>query len=109
MDSFVIFELEEVSPVSGDDEIGFAGNCTSEDVVVGKIVFDDIGNDFRCVWSSGGDGALGDFIAEVWWLTSRRVRHIRSPSWRPQSADNGYGAKLPENPANIALSGQSDK
>jgi hypothetical protein len=57
MDSFVIFEWEEVSPVSGDDEIGFAGNCTSEDVVVGKIVFDDVRNDFRCVWSSGGDGA----------------------------------------------------
>jgi len=28
---------------------------------------------------------------------------------RPQSADNGYGATLPENPTNIALSGQNDK
>jgi len=25
----------------------------------------------------------------------------------PGDADNGYGAKLPENPANIALSGQN--
>ena len=32
---------------------------------------------------------LADFIEEFWWLTSRRVRHIRSPPWRPQSADNG--------------------
>jgi hypothetical protein len=48
MDSFVIFEWEEVPPVSGDYEVGFAGNCTSEDVVVGRIVFDDVGNDFRC-------------------------------------------------------------
>ncbi len=48
MDSFVIFEWEEVSPVSGDDEIGFAGNCTSEDAIVGRSVFDDVGNDFRC-------------------------------------------------------------
>jgi hypothetical protein len=47
MDSLVIFEWEEVSPVSGDDEIGFAGNCTSEDVIIGGIIFDDVGNGFR--------------------------------------------------------------
>jgi hypothetical protein len=52
---------------------------------------------------------LVDFIEEFGWLTSRRVKHIRSPSWRPQSADNGYRAKMPENPINIALSGQNDK
>jgi hypothetical protein len=31
---------------------------------------------------------LADVIEEFWWLTSRCVRHIRSPSWRPESADN---------------------
>jgi len=36
-------------------------------------------------------------------LTAGRVRHIRVPvSWRPASAENGHGAKLPENPANMA-------
>jgi hypothetical protein len=41
-------------------------------------------------------------------LTARRVRDITSPSsWRPASADNRYWAKLPENPANTALSGQN--
>jgi hypothetical protein len=29
-----------------------------------------------------------DFLEECGWLTVRRVGHIRSPSWRPQSADN---------------------
>lgn len=29
-----------------------------------------------------------DFIEEFWWLTPRRVWHIRSPPWRPESADN---------------------
>jgi hypothetical protein len=29
-------------------------------------------------------------------------------SWRPVSAANKHRAKLPENPANIALSGQND-
>ena len=50
-----------------------------------------------------------DRIEEFWLLTSRRVRHIRSPSWRRESADNQDRAKLPENPANIALSGQNGK
>jgi len=50
---------------------------------------------------------LADFIEEFWWLTSRRARHRRSPSWRPQSADKGYEAKLPENLTNIVLSGQN--
>jgi hypothetical protein len=31
---------------------------------------------------------LADVIEEFWWLTSRCVRHIRSPSWHPESADN---------------------
>jgi hypothetical protein len=34
---------------------------------------------------------------------------MRSPSWRLEIADNKHGAKLPENPANIALSGQNGK
>jgi hypothetical protein len=41
-------------------------------------------------------------------LTARRVRDITSPSsWRPASADNKHGAKLPENPASMGLSGQN--
>src|SRR5262247_2009869 len=45
----------------------------------------------------------------VGWLTAARVRAIRLPlSWRPVSDDNKNRAKLPENPANIALSGQKD-
>jgi len=52
---------------------------------------------------------LADGIEELGGLTSRRVRHTRSPSWRPAIVDNGYGAKLPENPTNIALSGQNGK
>jgi hypothetical protein len=40
-----------------------------------------------------------EFIEEIEVLTARRVRDITSPSsWRPASADNKYGAKLPENP-----------
>jgi hypothetical protein len=31
-----------------------------------------------------------------------------SVSWRAETADNRYGVALPENPANIALSGQND-
>ena len=50
-----------------------------------------------------------DFIEEFWLLTSRRVEHIRAPSWRLEMADNGHRAKLPENPANIVLSGQNGK
>ena len=50
---------------------------------------------------------LSNFIEEFGWLTSCRVRHIRSPSWRPEIADNRHRAKLPENPSNIALSGQN--
>ena len=52
---------------------------------------------------------LSDFIEEFGLLTARRVRHIRSPSWRPETDNNRYGAKLPENPANIELSGQNSK
>src|SRR6266851_524831 len=48
-----------------------------------------------------------DCIAGFGLLTGSRVRDIRSPSWRPSRAENGYGAKLPENPTNMALSGQS--
>lgn len=47
MDSLVLFEWEEMPPVSGDDEIGFAGECTSEDVIIGRLGFDDVGNGFR--------------------------------------------------------------
>jgi hypothetical protein len=31
-----------------NDDVSFAGNGTSKDVIVGRIVFDDVGNDFRC-------------------------------------------------------------
>jgi hypothetical protein len=37
----------------------------------------------------------------------RRVRRITSPSWCRKIADKWHRAKLPENPANIALSGQN--
>jgi hypothetical protein len=41
------------------------------------------------------------------WLTAARVRDIRLMlSWRPISAANKQRAKLPENHAKIALSGQ---
>jgi hypothetical protein len=52
---------------------------------------------------------LADFIEEFGWLTGHCVRYIRSPLWHPEIADHGQGAKLPENLANIALSGQNDK
>jgi hypothetical protein len=40
-------------------------------------------------------------------LTAARVRDIKFPLlWCPTSADKWHRAKLPENPANIALSGQ---
>jgi hypothetical protein len=48
-----------------------------------------------------------DCIAEFGWLTSRRVRHIRFPQWRPEIADNRHRAKMPENHTNIVLSGQN--
>jgi hypothetical protein len=48
-----------------------------------------------------------DCIAGFELLTAGGVRDITSTlSWRPVSTGNGYGAKLPENPANIALSGR---
>jgi hypothetical protein len=50
---------------------------------------------------------LADCIEELGLLTSRRIRHIRFPQWRPEITDNRHWAKLPENPANIALSGQN--
>jgi hypothetical protein len=49
---------------------------------------------------------LSDFSEEFGRLTSGRVRHTRFPSWHPEMADNRHRAKLPENQANIALSGQ---
>jgi hypothetical protein len=49
---------------------------------------------------------LADFIEEVWQLTSHRVTHIRFPSSCLQLTDNGHWGKMPENPTNIALSGQ---
>ncbi len=50
---------------------------------------------------------LSDCLEECWWLTARRVRYTRSPSWRPELADNGRWAKLPKNPTTIALSRQN--
>jgi len=50
-----------------------------------------------------------DFLEEFWWLTSYRIRHIRSLSCRPAILDNRRQANLPENSTNIALSGQNDK
>jgi hypothetical protein len=50
-----------------------------------------------------------DFIEEFWLLTSRRVRHIRSPLWRLEIAGNKHKAQLPENSANITLSRQNGK
>src|SRR5712692_7851801 len=48
-----------------------------------------------------------DFIERFGVLTARRDRHITSASsWRPASAENGHGAKLPENSTHIILSGQ---
>jgi hypothetical protein len=52
---------------------------------------------------------LADVIEEFGLLTSRRIRHIKVPSWRPEIADNKPWAKLPENPINIALLGQNGK
>jgi hypothetical protein len=50
-----------------------------------------------------------DFIAGWGGLTAARVRDIRLMlSWRPMSAANKHRAKLPENPANVALLGQND-
>ncbi len=31
---------------------------------------------------------VADFIEEFWLLTSRRVGHMRAPSWRLEIADN---------------------
>jgi hypothetical protein len=50
-----------------------------------------------------------DFIEEFWLLTSRRVRHIRAQAGRLEITDKRHRAKLPENPVNIALSGQNGK
>jgi hypothetical protein len=44
---------------------------------------------------------LSHGIEEFGWLTCRRVRHIRSPSWHPEIADNGHWATLPEHPTKI--------
>jgi hypothetical protein len=34
---------------------------------------------------------------------SRNIREQRLPSWCQEIADNGHGAKLPENPPNTVL------
>jgi hypothetical protein len=52
---------------------------------------------------------LSGYIEACWVLTSRRVRPTKSPSWRPELADNRHWAKLPEKQPNIALSGQNGK
>jgi hypothetical protein len=52
--------------------------------------------------------ARSDCIAGFGLLTASRVRDIRpASSWRPASVGNGHGAKLPKNPANIAVPGQN--
>jgi hypothetical protein len=48
---------------------------------------------------------LSHFIEEFGLLTSCHVRHRRFPSWCPEIADHRYRANLPDNPANIILSG----
>ena len=50
---------------------------------------------------------LSDLIKEFGRLTSCSIKHISSPSWRPENIDNRHRAKLLENQANIALSGQN--
>jgi hypothetical protein len=52
---------------------------------------------------------LSDFSEEFGLLTSGRVRPTRFPSWHPEMADNRHRAKLPDNQANVALSGQKGK
>ena len=47
-----------------------------------------------------------DFIERLWLLTPCYIRHIRARSRRFEIVDNELGAKLPENRANITLSGQ---
>jgi len=43
-----------------------------------------------------------DFIEEFGALTSRRVRHTRSPSWCPEMAEHGQRVQLPEHPTKNA-------
>ena len=50
-----------------------------------------------------------DFIVRLWLLISCYIRHIRARSRRFEIAENELGAKLPENTADITLSGQNDK
>jgi len=51
---------------------------------------------------------LSAFIAGYGVLTAHRLKHITSSSsWRPASADTGHGAKLPEDPTKMALSGEN--
>jgi hypothetical protein len=52
---------------------------------------------------------VADFIEEFCLLTSRDVRHMGFRNSALKRADNGNGAKLRENPANIGLSGQNGK
>jgi len=42
---------------------------------------------------------LSHVIEEFGWLIFRLVRHIRSPSWRPESADNSASGKTAREPA----------
>src|SRR5262249_48031079 len=46
---------------------------------------------------------LAHILEEFWWLTSRRVRHRRSPSWHAEITDNKRRAKLPDNSFNIHI------
>jgi hypothetical protein len=49
-----------------------------------------------------------DCIAGCGVLTANHIRHIRSLlSGCPGGADNGYGAKLPDNPAQGKIGGKS--
>ena len=51
--------------------------------------------------------AGSDFIEALGGVDCIARQAYKSPSWRPASAENGYEAKLLENPANILLPGQN--
>ena len=52
---------------------------------------------------------LSHFIEEFGLLIARRGRHTIPLWWWLEIADNRHRAKLPENPTNIALSGNNGK
>jgi len=50
---------------------------------------------------------VADCSAACGMLTSRRVRHIRAPSWRPAIVDHREGAQRPGTPATSAFAGHN--